>query len=108
MVADRDRKDEYEALEVHRMSFFYESNQAEMIVTRGVMPYILNKFRLKLDLVTKKICYCRLHYYINTLFHKKFLQNSATVISFFAAQKVRKSLLLNTQESYKRANNFFV
>lgn len=39
MVADRDRKDEYEALEVHRMSFFYESNQPEMSLTREVLSY---------------------------------------------------------------------
>uniref|UniRef100_A0A0R3RTI4 HORMA domain-containing protein n=1 Tax=Elaeophora elaphi TaxID=1147741 RepID=A0A0R3RTI4_9BILA len=42
MVADRNRNDEYEALEVHRMSFFYESNQPEMIITREVLPYTSN------------------------------------------------------------------
>ncbi|EFO18104.2 hypothetical protein LOAG_10393 [Loa loa] len=42
MIADRDRKDEYEALEIHRMSFFYESNEPKMILTREVIPYTLN------------------------------------------------------------------
>ncbi|KAL3998822.1 HORMA domain family protein [Acanthocheilonema viteae] len=32
MVADRDREDEYEALEVHRMSFFYD-RKGEKVVT---------------------------------------------------------------------------
>lgn len=48
MVADRARKDEYEALEVHRMSFFYESDQAKMVLRREVIPYTPNRFCFKL------------------------------------------------------------
>ncbi|VDO43014.1 unnamed protein product [Brugia timori] len=46
MVADRDREDEYEALEIHRMSFFYDSDQAEMILTREVISSKSNRFRI--------------------------------------------------------------
>lgn len=42
MVVDDNRKDEYEALEVHQMSFFYEDDKDQLVVTKYDATFVCN------------------------------------------------------------------